>query len=357
VTGGIAPHQHPEQEDVCADGAEIYERALRSGGSIPRAEAERAPCLIDLGLLHRDPEREDVFLAVEAAVVLPRLLDTLERRVAVERERGARLADLLNPMMRLEVPRSLQGGPFTILEGLPRIRAAIDDASESARERMLAIQPGGIRPEAPLTEAFPRAQKMAHRGVQMRTLYQPSARYGKGLVEYYTAMEGMAEARILDQLPERLILWDRTVAIIPAQEDRKVALEVRQPALIDYLAGVFDRLWFIATPLYAPPEPSVDGVTDRQRAIAELLVDGHTDAIIAKRMGLNERTVRTHIAKLSEAVGGSNSRLQLGWKLALSGLLDVSDADCRIPPMRARPACEAVAGPDGTFSGAHPTPR
>ncbi|MFF5019018.1 LuxR C-terminal-related transcriptional regulator [Streptomyces sp. NPDC001165] len=351
MAGGIAPHQHPEQEDVCADGAGIYERALRSGGSVARAEAERAPCLIDLGLLHPDPDREDIFLAVEAAVVLPRLLDTLERRVAVERERGARLAELLNPMMRLEVA-SVQGGPFTILEGLPRIKAAIDEAVDDAQERMLAIQPGGIRSESALADALPRALKLAERKVQMRTLYQPSARYGRGLVEYYTALDGMAEARILDELPERLLLFDLSVAIIPAQADRQVALEVRQPALIDYLAGVFDQLWFTATPLYAPPEPSVDGVTDRQRAIAQLLVDGHTDAIIAKRFGINERTVRNHIAKLSDAVGGSNSRLQLGWKLARSGLLDVSDADCRVPPMRARPARET--GPGGTLSGSHP---
>ncbi|MGX5186280.1 LuxR C-terminal-related transcriptional regulator [Streptomyces avermitilis] len=352
MTGGLAPHQHPEQEDVCADGAEIYERALRSGGSVSRAEAERAPCLIDLGLLHPDPDREDVFLAVEAAVVLPRLLDTLERRVAVERERGARLAELLNPMMHLEVTRPVQGGPFTILEGRPRIRAAIDEAADAAQERMLAIQPGGIRSESALADALPRALKLAERKVQMRTLYQPSARYGRGLLEYYTALDGMAEARILDELPERLLLFDRSVAIVPAQEDRQVALEVRQPALVDYLAGVFDQLWFTATPLYAPPEPSVDGVTDRQLAIAQLLVDGHTDATIAKRFGINERTVRNHIAKLSDAIGGSSSRLQLGWKLAQSGLLDVSDADCRVPPMRARPASEA--GPGGTLSGSHP---
>ncbi|MGW2657205.1 LuxR C-terminal-related transcriptional regulator [Streptomyces sp. NPDC001478] len=290
---------------------------------------------------------------VEAAVVLPRLLDTLERRVVAERERGVRLADLLHPMMRLEVPRPVQDGPFTILEGVPRIRAAIDEATDSTQERMMAIQPGGIRAESALAEALPRALKLAERKVQMRTLYQPSARYGRGLLEYYTALDGIAEARILDELPERLLLFDRSVAIVPAQEDRQVALEIRQLAVIDYLAGVFDQLWFTATPLYAPPEPSVDGVTDRQRAIAELLVDGHTDAIIAKRFGINERTVRNHITKLSDAVGGSNSRLQLGWKLAQSGLLDLSGTDCRVPPMRARPACE-TADPGGTPSGTQP---
>lgn len=322
MTGGRTPHAHSGQEDICAEGAAVYERALREGRSIPRAEAERVPCLIDLGLVQRDPGGKDAFLAVEAAVVLPRLLDALERKVSSERQREAAIADLLGPLMHLKGLQSTHGGMFTILEGLPRIRAALDEANENATEQLLAIQPGGIRSEAALADALPRALKMAERGAQMRTLYQPSARYGQGLVEYYARLEGMAEARVLEELPERLLIFDQAVAIIPAQEDREVALAFRQPAIIGYLTSVFEQLWSMATPLYAPVEPTVDGVSDRQRAIAQLLVDGHTDAVIAKRMGIHERTLRNHIAKLSDAVGGSKNRLQLGFKLAQCGLLD-----------------------------------
>ncbi|MBO4257054.1 helix-turn-helix domain-containing protein, partial [Streptomyces griseorubiginosus] len=69
------------------------------------------------------------------------------------------------------------------------------------------------------------------------------------------------------------------------------------------------------------PEPAPDGITPRQRAIATLLVEGHTDAVIADRLGLNIRTARVHIAKLAATLG-SDSRAQLGYLIARSGILD-----------------------------------
>ncbi|MDH6618280.1 DNA-binding NarL/FixJ family response regulator [Streptomyces sp. SAI-135] len=67
--------------------------------------------------------------------------------------------------------------------------------------------------------------------------------------------------------------------------------------------------------------PSLNGVTPRQRAIAGLLVEGHTDAVIADRLGMNIRTARVHIAKLAATLG-SESRAQLGYLIGRSGILD-----------------------------------
>nr|WP_286168988.1 helix-turn-helix transcriptional regulator [Actinospica acidiphila] len=67
--------------------------------------------------------------------------------------------------------------------------------------------------------------------------------------------------------------------------------------------------------------PSLGGVTARQRAIARLLVEGHTDAVIADRLGMNIRTARVHIAKLAATLG-SQSRAQLGYLIGQSGILD-----------------------------------
>ncbi len=90
-----------------------------------------------------------------------------------------------------------------------------------------------------------------------------------------------------------------------------------------FLGTTFDRLWRLATPMYpeADRQPTLNGITPRQHAIAALLVEGHTDAVIADRLGMNIRTAREHIAKLA-AVLGSNSRAQLGYLIARSGILD-----------------------------------
>lgn len=71
----------------------------------------------------------------------------------------------------------------------------------------------------------------------------------------------------------------------------------------------------------AAPQPSHEGIAPRQRAIAALLVEGHTDAVIAGRLGMNIRTARVHIAKLA-ATPGSQSRAQLGYLIGQSGILD-----------------------------------
>ncbi|WP_435303819.1 helix-turn-helix domain-containing protein [Streptomyces phaeoluteigriseus] len=67
--------------------------------------------------------------------------------------------------------------------------------------------------------------------------------------------------------------------------------------------------------------PSLNGITPRQHAIAALLVEGHTDAVIADRLGMSVRTARVHIAKLATALG-SESRAQLGYLIGRSGILD-----------------------------------
>jgi DNA-binding NarL/FixJ family response regulator len=54
-------------------------------------------------------------------------------------------------------------------------------------------------------------------------------------------------------------------------------------------------------------------------------VEGHVDEAIARRLGMNVRTCRAHIAKLAQALG-SGSRAQLGYLIAQSGMLNSEDA-------------------------------
>ncbi|MFJ5044551.1 helix-turn-helix transcriptional regulator [Streptomyces sp. NPDC088719] len=69
-----------------------------------------------------------------------------------------------------------------------------------------------------------------------------------------------------------------------------------------------------------------DGITGTQLASAHLLVEGHVDEAIARRLGMKVRTCRGQIANLS-VVLGSGSRAQLGYLRARSGILDNRTAD------------------------------
>ena len=57
-----------------------------------------------------------------------------------------------------------------------------------------------------------------------------------------------------------------------------------------------------------------------QRTVLRLMVEGHTDAAIASRLGMSTRTVSTHIKKASDLLGG-RSRAHVAYLLAQSDLL------------------------------------
>ncbi|MCZ9337605.1 LuxR family transcriptional regulator, partial [Streptomyces sp. TRM76130] len=82
------------------------------------------------------------------------------------------------------------------------------------------VQPGGIRREHELSEGLHRALALRGRGVRMRDLYTHVARHGQGLLHYMELMGDAVEARTLDEVVDRLILFDRTVAFVPANAER-----------------------------------------------------------------------------------------------------------------------------------------
>ncbi|MER5291545.1 helix-turn-helix transcriptional regulator [Streptomyces pharetrae] len=317
-----ATHRH-EAEEVCEAGLALYARALQAG-RVPAAEAEQAPCARDRGLLQPDAQDSAWLRPAAPSTALPRLLRTVEDDIARRRRHEAWLAEAFAPLLLLDTPDGATTTAFGIrpLGGVERINTAIGEAMASAAGELLTIQPGGKRPASALQVALPRDQAVLSRGCRMRTLYQHTSRHDPAVLAYCEQLTGDLEVRTLDELPERLIVVDRSVAFVPASKDRSHALEVRNPALVEYLVTVFDRLWRLATPMHpqAAPQPVRGGITPRQRAIAGLLIEGHTDAVIAERLGMNIRTAREHIAKLAATLG-SESRAQLGYLIGRSGIL------------------------------------
>ncbi|MFD3517381.1 helix-turn-helix transcriptional regulator [Streptomyces sp. NPDC058657] len=224
---------------------------------------------------------------------------------------------------------------ITVLEGLDRINRALDAASAACRTEVVTLQPGGARPEHLLVQALERARLFAGRNIRMRTLYQHTVRHSYGIHAY---LEGLSHVRLdvrtLEELVPRLVIFDRTVAYVPAGPDTTIALELRNPDVVAFLTAVFDHFWQQAVPLHEPlPEPTApDGISGIRRSIARLLVEGLVDEEIARRLGLNIRTCRAHIAKLAASLGGVGNRAQLGYLIARSGILDTWPTDRPLAP-------------------------
>ncbi|MEU4872635.1 helix-turn-helix transcriptional regulator [Streptomyces sp. NPDC021608] len=323
------PHAHHGVEDLCTAGLRLYEQALRDGRVKTEDAEAAAPCLLSVGLLHPVVDDLAQLEPVAPAVVLHRLLRSSGARIAEERRREERLASLFEPLMRIDGARTATAEPVSLrlLSGTERINEAITEATSEAAAEVLCVQPhvhySGPRGETAHAVAMARDQALLDRGCRIRTLYQHTQRHQPLVLARYEQLRGDAQARTLDEVTGRLIVIDGAVAFIPAGEDGRLALEVRHPALLTYFTTTFDRLWRLATPMFpqAVQRPSRGGVTPRQQAIAALLVEGHTDAVIADRLGMNVRTARVHIAKLAATLG-SESRAQLGYLIGQSGILD-----------------------------------
>ncbi|NKQ28983.1 helix-turn-helix transcriptional regulator [Streptomyces galbus] len=321
---GTGTEEHPHGADrLCEAGDRVYSRAVRRG-RVPRRDADQVPCLLDLALLHPDPDDMDWLVPTSPQEVMTRLLRGLYEDVSASQRRvgSAVAAYEWDAGLGGSAPAAAagEGSAVRVLEGLSRIQAAMDEATEACTHEVLTVQPGGIRREDELAEGLHRALTLRGRGVRMRDLYTHVARHGQGLLNYLELMGEAVEARSLDEVIDRLILFDRTVAFIPANTDRTMALELRHPALVGYLVTVFERLWRLAIPLTAPlPDTRIEGISHREQSIAALLAEGHQDAVIAERLGISVRTCRAHIARLAETLGAA-SRTQLGVRIAQVGL-------------------------------------
>jgi DNA-binding CsgD family transcriptional regulator len=134
------------------------------------------------------------------------------------------------------------------------------------------------------------------------------------------------EGRVMEGVPLKLAVADRSMAMIPLREADAVrgmsALVVRPSVLLDSLAELFEALWLRAVPLRldAGKVPDVDpGLVE----VVRLLASGMTDAGIARQWGTSERTVRRRVAEAMQELGAS-SRLQTGMLAERAGWL--SDA-------------------------------
>ncbi|MER7908944.1 helix-turn-helix transcriptional regulator [Streptomyces sp. NPDC096068] len=308
--------------EPCERGIAYYLNAVRTG----HADRPSAPsCLLRLQLLQPVPGTEHSLTPIRPSSALAMLVRPVEEEIHQRQTIAQELQRALDPIEALYQAQQRPTTDLVMLEGLPAINAAIDDATRRCTAELLTAQPGGGRSSTVLSEALQRSRELLARGVRLRTLYQHTVRYNPATMDYIhqiTDAGASAQVRTLDELFERLIVFDREVAFIPARSDRQSALEVRNQALVAFLVDVYERAWQRATPLTSSSrsreEPSV--IPGIRRTICQLLISGYVDEAIARRVGMSVRTCRSHIAKIAEQLGSTN-RAQLGYLLATSDLL------------------------------------
>lgn len=157
-------------------------------------------------------------------------------------------------------------------------------------------------------------------GLRYRTVYHQAVYDDPGLFASMTRMvERGEDARVLADLPVKLMIGDEHTALLVPEPDRAGVAEslvVHAGGLLKAFAGLFETLWTLGIPVSGDRAP----LSEQDRKIIALMAAGVTDDAIARRLQLSRRTVVRRIAVLLDRLGAT-TRFQAGVQAAHRGWL------------------------------------
>ncbi|MFD5419007.1 LuxR C-terminal-related transcriptional regulator [Streptomyces sp. NPDC127069] len=244
------------------------------------------------------------------------LLQVMEAELDEHRARLSRDRAMLTALTSEYTARRVQNDVAGVerLVGLEAVRSRLSQLAREATSEVRAFMPGPALSQAALDASRPLDVQNLARGVRMQTVYLETVRKDPATVEYATwfAQQG-GQTRTMPSLPMRLILCDRSVAVLPVKPDasEQGAFVIRLTSIVTALNQLFDLTWERATPLGEPSVLPCDGPSERELALLRMLEDGHTDEVVARKLGVSIRTVRRLMADLLKTLN-AESRFQAG---------------------------------------------
>ncbi|TJZ49501.1 helix-turn-helix transcriptional regulator [Streptomyces piniterrae] len=253
---------------------------------------------------------------------------------------GALLTQQRHELERAELAAALLAEEFRGRAAEPAVHDLVEVVTGpgAVAHRFLQLQLGAADEVCALVTTTPAAvtdmendaeDRAVERGVEYRVVIE------RGVLDAPGGLLGLAEAlrrdqqvRVLDEVPTKLVIADRSIAMVPlrtrgtagttgAAAAEPAALVVHDSGLLESLLGLFEAVWRQAVPLRL----TADGTTHEEDSAApdnsdlevlSLLLAGLTDASVAKQLDLGLRTVQRRVKHLMD-LAGVTTRLQLGW--------------------------------------------
>lgn len=307
----------------------VYEDLL-AGTRISDLPEGRLQALVELGLM-RPPERScDPPVMVDPQVALTNLLATDRATVSSLHARLARdEADVERWLGEHAAEASRLRLPAEQLIGVSEVRDKLTELQANCRSTVWSLNPGGAQTSANLAQSLPLCEASLGRGVEMRAIFLDSIRNDEATLGYTRKLVDLgAEVRTLPELPTRLVMVDGETAVLPADaaDSAMGALVVRTPGILTALDSLFRELWRQARPV-GSTRPQASGAPKANELVAlNVWRRGGTDALVATRLGVSERTVRRMSDSLCERLG-ARSRFDLGVRALLAGWIEADDLD------------------------------
>ncbi|MEU6588267.1 helix-turn-helix domain-containing protein [Streptomyces sp. NPDC046881] len=256
---------------------------------------------------------------------------------------GALLARQRHELEKAEPAAALLAEEYRAAAAEPAVHDLVEvvTGASAVAQRFLQLQLGAAEEVCALVTGDPvvvsgtdndAEEQAAGRGVRYRVVVERSVLdLADGLTELTAALGRDERVRVVDRVPTKLVVADRSLAMVPltSRTTEPAALVVHAGGLLDLLAGLFESVWREALPLRL----DASGVTERQPdgpdatdlEILSLLLAGLTDAGVAEQLGLGLRTVQRRVRRLMEPAGVT-TRLQLGRHARERGWVTRDDA-------------------------------
>ncbi|WOT36375.1 LuxR C-terminal-related transcriptional regulator [Streptomyces coeruleorubidus] len=324
---------------VGMDAERAYRALLRQPGASPQDMAEQLGWPLDratgalgelaeLALVQSSQEHRGGTRAVDPELGLRSLVQFQERELlklqlslSESKLAAEKLISDYRRGARTEEIESVQ-----LAQGPDAIQACIEKVSQECREEAEALLPGGAQPADRLHAARPLDQMLLERSVQVRCVYAHSIRNDRPTTEYAQWLsEQGGQVRTAPQLPLRMVIWDRSKALVPLDPDQpdRGAFLLSSPGPVAALRALFEQVWRQSSQFGQERPPGrARELSDEESAVLGLMAGGLTDEVIARKLGVSVRTSRRITAELMTKLG-ARSRFQLGAVAAQRGLLTV----------------------------------
>ncbi|MFJ5232415.1 helix-turn-helix transcriptional regulator [Kitasatospora sp. NPDC088391] len=298
--------EHPDEAAAASAGRTAAALGLEEA-DVGRAMAE----LELLGLLRRSEREQGRSALVDPSIGIERLIDNRFtelneqlRRVMATRAVIPELAGAFRQGRSRTLPLDIER-----LDGLEEIRARLDDLAFFAHQEVLALQPS-FSPSL-IEAARPLDMRCLRRGVALRTVVRRQAVENPVTLAYLRETVALgAQVRFTDRALERLIAYDRTLAVVPVdpEESGRGALVIRQPGLLASMIRLFEEVWESAEDLstLAGSAEGEEALTAVEREVLRILCEVDKDEIGARRMGVSLRTFRRYVADLMLRLNAAN---------------------------------------------------
>ncbi|WP_405962989.1 helix-turn-helix transcriptional regulator [Streptomyces sp. NBC_00723] len=243
---------------------------------------------------------------------------------------GALLTQQRHELEKAELTAALLAEEYRAAAAEPAVHDLVEVVTGAAAvsQRFLQIQLGASEEVCALVTGTPVAvtggendaeERATARGVRYRVVLERAVLdQPDGMAELTAALGRDEQVRVVDRVPTKLVVADRSLALVPltGRSAEPAALVVHASGLLELLSGLFESVWREALPLRLGAagvvEQAPDGPDATDLEILSLLLAGMTDASAAKQLDLGLRTVQRRVKGLMELTGVT-TRLQLGW--------------------------------------------